>query len=110
MKLVKYFSMLLVVFVFIGNCSCSSTNGTGGTLNTSVIPTIVSVASDRLIIDVSSDLTLCESGQMEMILPNERISAGGIYYRNARGSLDFISNPTSNSYSPANLILPVIKK
>ncbi len=70
MKLVKYFSMLLVVLISYVNQDDLKAQS-------------VVASSDSIYFRIKQDLTLCDSELMEFIAPNGRISPGYIVYQSS---------------------------
>ncbi len=84
MKLVKYFSMLLVVL--ISNVNQEDLKAQS-----------VVASSDSIYFRIKQDLTLCDSELMEFIAPNGRISPGYIVYQSSDNKTERIENTTSSS-------------
>ncbi len=100
MKLVKYFSMLLVVFVLISKASCNQ----NGTKTTQPQPT--DIPQEPLFFQVMQDISSCDTNKMEMIQPNSVIAPGRISYKRLNGDIDFIDNPDSGSVPRRTITFP----
>ena len=106
MKLVKYFSMLLVVLISNGSCSTGSdkTNGNGTTTQ----PPPTDIPQQPLFFEVMQDISSCDTNKMEMIQPNSVIAPGRISYKRLNGDIDFIDNPGSGSVPRRTITFPSV--
>lgn len=112
MKLVKYILMLLVVLISNGSCS-NGDKKVDGQETPPPPPTesrtrIINATSEKLVIEVSSNLSLCRSGQLEVMLPNDMISAGAIEYKNPNGRINYIPNTDTSIFQENEFTIPEI--